>query len=674
VAARGPGPTGVEAELSRVTFGFETGAGEAGTALSMPPELRNRMTRFEIVGERSAGAVSLTDDTLKRREVALIAGREDREGLELLSPTHYLEQALAPTADLIHGTLGDVLLANPDAIVLADVATLAEGEAGPMQDWVEAGGLLVRFAGPRLAASDLARDAEEPLMPVRLRVGGRSVGGAMSWGEPKALAPFAEDSPFFGLEIPPDVTVSSQVMAQPDPDLGARVIAALADGTPLVTRKPLGLGQVILFHVSANAEWSTLPLSGLFVEMLERLAVSTRPTRPTAAELEGTTWVPEDVIDAFGQVREAGILPGVAGEVLAEAEPSAATPPGLYAGDDRRIALNVAGPETRLAPTLWPGRIAVEGLGTDRALDLKGWLLALALALLAADVVASLWLAGRLRGPARVAAALILGLLLPLPDPAGAQSPDDFALAATENVVLAHILTGDSRLDAMADAGMRGLSETLFARTSIEPAAPIAVDLELDELSFFPFLYWPVTPEQPLPSVEAYAKLNRYLRAGGMILFDTRDGDVAGLGAGTPNGRKLQQLAAQLDIPPLELLPPDHVLTRTFYLLQDFPGRYMSRDVWVEAAPADAERVEGMPFRNLNDGVTPVVIGGNDWAAAWAVDGNGAPLVPIGRGYAGERQRELALRFGVNLIMHVLTGNYKSDQVHVPALLERLGQ
>src|SRR5690606_14489512 len=127
---------------------------------------------------------------LKRREVGLIAGDTDREGLELLSPVHYLRQALAPTADLIEGTLGDVLLANPDAIILADVAQLAEGEAQPLLDWVENGGLLLRFAGPRLAASDVARDAEDPLLPVRLRVGGRSVGGAMSWGEPKALAPF----------------------------------------------------------------------------------------------------------------------------------------------------------------------------------------------------------------------------------------------------------------------------------------------------------------------------------------------------------------------------------------------------------------------------------------------------------------------------------------------------
>jgi hypothetical protein len=257
-----------------------------------------------------------------------------------------------------------------------------------------------------------------------------------------------------------------------------------------------------------------------------------------------------------------------------------------------------------------------------------------------------------------------------------AQTPEstDFALSATQELVLAHVLTGDQQVDEIAAAGMRGLAQTLFFRTSVEPAEPIGVDLERDELAFFPLLYWPISPDQPQPSAEAYAKLNAYLRSGGMILFDTRDADVARFGAASPNGRKLQQIAAPLNIPSLEPVPRDHVLTRAFYLLQDFPGRYAGTEVWVEAAPMDAEQIEGMPFRNLNDNVTPVVIGGNDWGAAWAIDRNGQALLPVGRGYAGERQRELANRFGVNLVMHVLTGNYKSDQVHVPALLDRLGQ
>ncbi len=673
VAAVGLDPAGVERQLATVPLNFAAGEPTADTAMVLPPELRNRITRFEIDGQRSAAAVSLADDALRRREVALIAGRDDREGLDLLSPLYYLREALEPTADIIDGPLADILLANPDVIILADVANIAAGEEDDILEWVESGGMLLRFAGPRLAASDLGRTEEHPLLPVRLRSGGRSVGGAMSWGEPKALAPFAEDSPFFGLPLPDDVSVTSQVMAQPDPTLADRVIAQLSDGTPLVTRKLTGSGQIVLFHVTANAEWSSLPLSGLFVQMLERLAISTRVTTDDDVLLAGTTWLPRFVMDGYGSLQDGSALPGVAGELLAEMVPSSDLQPGLYIGGERQLAVNVMAADTTLTVAQWPASVIVEGMEAAQETPLKGWLLGAALLALLLDVMASLAVGGRLRGPRADVAAAIALLLLWTPQ-AQAQSDDEFALRATTEVVLAHVLTGDAEIDEVAAAGLRGISETLFRRTAIEPAAPIGVDLETDELAFFPFLYWPITADQPLPSREAYAKLNTYLRTGGMIMFDTRDADTARFGSGSPEGRRLQAIARSLDIPPIEPIPSDHVLTRTFYLLQDFPGRYASRDVWVEAAPADAELIEGMPFRNLNDGVTPVIIGGNDWARAWAVDTNGRRMFPVGRGMSGERQREIALRFGVNVIMHVLTGNYKSDQVHVPDLLDRLGQ
>jgi hypothetical protein len=673
VTATGRDPAGVERALATVPLTFAAGEADAQTAMILPPELRNRITKFTIDATKSAGAISLTDDALKRREVALIAQTDAREGLELLSPLYYLREALEPSADLIEGTISDILLANPDVIVLADIASLSETETVALQDWMTDGGMLLRFAGPRLAASDLGRSSEDPLLPVRLRSGGRTVGGAMSWGAPKTLAPFDADSPFFGLPVPDDVSVTSQVMAQPDPSLADRVIAQLADGTPLVTRKRIGDGQVILFHVTANAEWSTLPLSGLFVQMLERMAVSTRPSTLEPAELAGTTWLPHMVLDAYGELEDASALPGVAGETLASAVPGPDLQPGLYEGSDRQLAINVISAETQLSPASWPTHIAVEGMAALRETALKGWLLTAALLLLIIDVIASLAVGGRLRGPTADVAALLALLIFVAPD-AQAQTDDTFALRATSQVVLGHVITGNDSVDETASAGLLGLSQTLFRRTSIEPSAPLAVNIETDELAFFPFLYWPITADQPLPSQAAYTKLNRYLRSGGMIMFDTRDADTAQFGSGSPEGRKLQAIARSLDIPALEPVPSDHVLTRTFYLLQDFPGRYASRDVWVEAAPLNAVQTEGMPFRNLNDGVTPVIIGGNNWAAAWAVTTNGAPMFPVGRGQAGERQREIAFRFGVNVIMHVLTGNYKSDQVHVPDLLDRLGQ
>ncbi|WP_339108964.1 DUF4159 domain-containing protein [Thioclava sp. GXIMD4216] len=670
VAAIGLDPNGIERELARVPV---TMAGAAGVALfDLPPELRNRVSRFAVVGLRSAGAVSLTDDAVKRRKVALVSGTNSREGLELLDPAHYLREALKPTADLIEGTLDDVLVANPDVIILADMAEISAPDR--LAEWVEEGGLLVRFAGPHMAAADLSGD---PLLPVHLRAGGRSIGGTMSWGQPRQLAPFPAGSPFEGLAVPSDVTVKAQVMADPAPDLASRTIAALADGTPLVTRSRLGDGQLVLFHVAADAEWSTLPLSGLFPQMLERLAISSRPAQPDPGELAGTTWVPQKLIDGFGRLSTAENAGGVAGETLAAGPAGPDLKPGLYTADDRAVALNAVAPDRRLAPAIWPADIPVEGAQTQVARPLKGALLGLALLALVVDILASLLLSGRLRGPraTHLAGAAVVALACGLAGQqarAQDQMPIDRAIAAASNVVLAHVVTGDAEVDRIAQAGLQGLSDTLYARTTVEPSTPMALNLETDDLALFTFIYWPVTADQPAPSPKAYAKLNRFLRGGGMILFDTRDADTAGMGE-SPEGQRLKALAAPLDIPPLTQIPPDHVLTRTFYLLASFPGRY-DGPVWVEAADGKAAQAEGMPFRDLNDGVTPVVIGGNDWAGAWAVDARGNPLLPVGRGMGGDQQREMARRFGVNLIMHVLTGNYKSDQVHVPALLERLGQ
>jgi len=153
VIAFGPDPNGIEQELARSSTSFEAGSDSAEVSFDLPTELRNRVRRFQIEGLRSAGAVSLTDDALKRREVGLLAGRNAQEAEDLLSPLYYLNRALVPTADLIDGTLDDMLLANPDVLMMADVATISGIEKDAIVEWVEAGGMLVRFAGPRTAST-----------------------------------------------------------------------------------------------------------------------------------------------------------------------------------------------------------------------------------------------------------------------------------------------------------------------------------------------------------------------------------------------------------------------------------------------------------------------------------------------------------------------------------------
>jgi hypothetical protein len=218
-------------------------------------------------------------------------------------------------------------------------------------------------------------------------------------------------------------------------------------------------------------------------------------------------------------------------------------------------------------------------------------------------------------------------------------------------------------VDEVSRAGLSGLTRVLYQRTSIEAGEPLAVDVARDELAFFPLLYWPVTTEQrDLPEI-AVRKLNAYMKNGGTILFDLRDpgGGAQILGRGGRGTQALRRLTRDLEIPRLAPVPPDHVLTKSFYLMQDFPGRFSNGTLWVDAGE---ERV--------NDGVASVIVGSNDWAGAWAVNEFGRPSFAVVPG--GERQREMAYRFGVNLTMYALTGNYKADQVHIPFILERLGQ
>ncbi len=248
-----------------------------------------------------------------------------------------------------------------------------------------------------------------------------------------------------------------------------------------------------------------------------------------------------------------------------------------------------------------------------------------------------------------------------------AQAADDYAQKATQETRLAYVRTGDGTVDTISEEGLKGLGLILSDRTSVIPGSPIGVNIESDEIVFFPLVYWPVLDSAAVPTPAALAKMDAYMKNGGTIFFDLRD-DAMGFESlsGTPAAqpKRSRRILAKLDIPPLEPVPENHVITKAFYLLRDFPGRYARGQLWVERTDASTT--------NNVDGVSSIIIGSNDYAAAWAMDDNSNPLYAVIPG--NDRQREMAFRTGINIVMYALTGNYKADQVHVPALLERLGQ
>ena len=707
--------------LGEAPFKLNAGARSADVAFDLPLELRNQVARIELAGERSAGAVNLIDAATQWHRVGLISGESREEAQPLLAPLYYIQKALKPYADLavaqnanLSEGLDSILKQNISVLMLADIGTLTGEAAKKVDDFVKRGGLLVRFAGPRL------EKAGDDLLPVPLRSGGRSLGGALSWSSPQALAAFDENSPFAGLTIPADVTVNRQVLADPaqlTPEV--EIWARLKDGTPLVTATKHGNGRLVLFHVTANSDWSNLPISGLFVEMLRRLSTmgtigasgqgGSETKAGTTPDANANVLAPMKTLDGQGALRSPPpTAEPIKASELQTTSPSFEHPPGYYGQSASPRALNILTPKSTLVPfPEMPASVTRLSYANAASTALKPGLLAAALALLFADIIAIILLqAGGLGGlfsrrarPRATAAVLALAALAftAVPNaraqdlsPFDAFSPpsqgpgtvtvrsknesaaDKAAIAATANVTLAYVLSGDRETDETSRAGLAGLGRVLETRTAVEPGEPAAVDISKDEIAFYPILYWPVLGSAEALPDPVIAKIDAYMKEGGLIIFDTRDYGQGGsnvLPLAGKGGTALERLLSKLDVPRLEPVPENHVVTKSFYLLRSFPGRWDGGQLWVEAIP---ENKNDSHRARVSDGVTSIMITSNDFAAAWALDDRGRPIYPVVPG--GEEQREMAFRSGINIVMHALTGNYKADQVHVPALLERLGQ
>jgi hypothetical protein len=615
---------------------------EGDAAINLPLALGSRIARLVLAGPPAAGGVLLLDGAAHGTLVALAAGSANAE-TPYTGALFFARRALPPGSQIVTGSLPDLIADKPGIIILADLP-LAAADQEAAQSYLAQGGDIIRFAGP------LTADSPDALSPDPLLPGDRRLGGALTWTAPQSLAPFPAGSPFAGLPLDATAKITRQVLADPTQLAPSTVWARLQDGTPLVLGASIGRGELVSVLTTANADWSSLALSGLYPAMLARLVALSHgaPARP-AQKLHLAA-----ALGAFGDLAAPAIPASIAAGDIAKITVSPLAPPGLYGAGGATVALNLGGHVPPIIAAALPGAAPLTGAPPPR--DLGATLIGAALALLALDLLLSLRLRGLIRLPAFTAGLAALAWLAA--PPARAQ---DAALATT----IAYVITGDAATDQLSADGLNYLSAVVTSHSSARLGAPAGVTPGIDDLNLYPLLYWPVLPNAAPPSPAACAALVSYMQHGGLLVIDTEGGDPGdpGSGAGFSPGAAaaLARDTACLSLPPLEPLTTANVLAHCFYIVPDFPGRFTGAPIYLAT---DAARDA--------DGVTPVLIGQNDWVGAWAHDANGNPeQTPIP---GGEDQRMIAERFGTNLVVYALTGSYKADQANLPEMLDKLGR
>ena len=545
----------------------------------------------------------------------------------------YLKRAVEKFATVEIGTIDQLLEKKVGILFLPDIAEFAPATLNALKIWIDKGGILLRFGGKRMA------DAPENILtPVTLKTGLRSLTGDMTWTKPAHLAIFPETSPFAGQAVP-DVTVERQLLAQPGPELAARTWANLSDGTPFITARTQGRGMIVLVHATATPDWSDFVLSGFYVNFLKELIDLTAIQDKTAAP--SRILRPVLSLDGWGRLQSP---PDTAKSILSEkfknTIPSRDHPPGLYSDGTRTFALNIGDriPPLSIIDSV-PAKVKTESLAASSMSqkDLFPYFLTFGLLLFLIDWM----LLSVLR---RFAPAMSITLLMIFFTFSPAKAENDISRAG-----VIHLACVKSSADNLCLKAMEKISATLRERTSVETGAPVIIDPARDDLSFYPLLYWPVDTSQNIDA-PARARISYYLSHGGMILIDTLDGAYEKENfVPSPNVRHMRDMLSGMNIPALTPAPENFVLFRSFYLLNIRPEYALTGKFWVAEAAASGDA-----------DISPVMITGEDWMHRLA--------------YPTDAQSdEMAKRFGINLVMYALTGNYKADQIHMKAILERMG-
>lgn len=644
--------------------------------INLGANIINKITYLKIKGQNNAGATWIINSFEKRLNI----GIENIKNPDnpLLSENYYIENAAKIIGNVNSASIDELVKMRPNAIIFPDRNGFSQNEIQELINYINQGGMVIRYAGAKAASAN-----NDILLPAKISPQIKVMNNSFSWVE-NTIEPFPQNSPLFGLDIDPNIQINGLVRTEESNNVD--IWARLKDKSPLISAKKMGQGYIVLIHMPASSIWSNLALSKYQYEFLRRIMSKTQgQSLPVSERAPTLPLVPQIIINGNGKIEKPNEnIKAIAPEDWQKASPSFLTPPGIYEGGSSLFIMNALKTDFNieaLNPPNYFKKLNIE----NNQFAFKPILVLFGALLLLFDMIFSSKSNLKFKKPksfkniGKIMGALALISLFGFeasPNISKAQNLDENSLVPWGQVLdepppigsqqetktnstlkLAYIITNDEHINNEAKQGLEALAKAMTMRTNAEVAEVVGIHPNSDELAFYPIIYW-LLPDNPQSLDEKSTKaLDFYMQNGGVVFIDTK-----GKGKSIKASQDAVKAALNgLHVPPLEKTPQDHVLNRTFYLLHSYPSNFGDANLFIESKESSN--------MSANDGVSPIIIGDGEFAAVWAKFNNQSPLASRNQ---EELDQELAIRFGINICMYALTGQYKNDQLHIPMILQRI--
>lgn len=622
--------------------------------LKLPYQIKDKIFYFQLDDINSVSTKFFLNRLRQKKVIGIVNDKKNE--VDFQRGSYYTRKGVEKNNVIIEEGLSKLLTKSVSSIFIDDSNSTNNIKEQTLS-WIKSGGIMIKYGGPNLLSTFADNPNNIFLNKLSLSKIETTLDSKLSLKKNlKIKEETDEEEFFFGIKIPNEIVVKKYIQL----DISyltndVEVLLRLENGAPIISSSKVGSGRIIFFHIPVNNLWSNFPLSYSFIEIIQRIINLSKGID----EKKERIFQPYLSLDAIGN-----FLPASA-QVLSvnNFKPSNSIvlnynqPPGIYKDYDGFIAVNFGNNFSNSYKFKNLGsNLNFEELITDKSISLRPILLTLAILFFLIDTLITLYLRGLIRFDylLRIFPKVFMIIFITLISKTIIAK--DISKDKISETKIGYILTNNSLIDENSRNGLMQISKFVSKKTASILNKPEGINLQNQELFYYPLIYWPLINTNIKLSSEESKKINSFLKDGGLLLVDCKlnfstfdlDNCLA----------KFKDLVKISELSKFSKLGKNHGIAKSFYLIENFPG--------VENNEVFFSKVDSQ----FNDNAASVVLSNNNWSNAWAKDSNENFIFPLLDN--SENQRITSIRFGINLVIYALTGNYKADQIHVPEILKRL--